>query len=1158
MARSPIKTRARTNNKLRVYNSNKKNNRNNNAKNGRLNQADSLSQLTPSQSQNNEASVGRSTGDTSQASHSGYNGDSERRLTVGSDEGNQNIDVERYNNPEGFGLEIEAERNTEEVSTTINMHLGKSLDTKLLDIVPEEIGRLLGVSNSIQHFPNKKITKLARQVFTKVLRKTQEPNMSSEEEVTAFMKYFLLFVIICDKPEDNKDIARQMEERITAISNDDWDQFKLSTLRSKQLSKVAIVTDRMKLNLTSKYLKGGQISKAYSNLIETKVLMKPSGETLQKLKEKYPEQCNGGLSASEEEEMKNYVQKESDRLCISEDELCYLIRKLPNLIATGIDNGRNEHLRALIGYDVKDPSAAEFREVYAKHINRIINNDIPISIRHLFTDCEAVAIPKGDNEVRPIGKGSIDRKVASKAVSWLINKKIKHTFGKCKQKALDPKATESIAIRVSHVKDEEVEWDMFMPDSMNAFNMSSRKRALYEVMKSMPEIYPYLSLLYGDTSNMWYWGIEDGIEVIESKEGSQQGCNLGNLMCGLAFMPLTKKVSDIINGRGYSEFYVDDGNIACPFDVMKEVVSHILERGPDVGYVVHTLNKGIMMVAATGSLMVSIKRKLEYVRTGLSKDIIVLHPKDYAESATVIEDRSIYSEEELHEYDRERRRNILDVKREYGAKVLGSYVGDEEYVKKMLLKKIGELKVEAEVLVAHENVQEKLIFLTRCFTHKVNHLLRTMSPSLLEGFCKEVDMLQKSILCSILGNCNVHNLSEEEWDQATLSTINAGLGIRSARKVCDVAFLAATIDSGILDEVSNNTLLRDVKEAIDRLMLISNEELTVEIIKGMGKRSNDDDGGTKGRQFELNQLIEERYKQKFKDSIRDPKKLGWIQSQDKNKVGAAHWGVLPKDALSIFDSAAMRIIVNARLFRKQPLAYPGIRCDCKGKGAHKDSPIVDPQCLHCLSCAKEGLGGNIHNGVLSTVIAALRAAGCAVKKEPDSVFMSLDTTAFTEEQRRMRPDASIHNVDGEKIMIDVSVATPVPILVEEGVYTFEEAKVIFSRGNIRKEVKDKKYKDICNAIGARFQSIIFELPGTLHEDSHRFIKNIFKNFESEYMKGVLLKRYWWQRISCSFQQQFARGITVKMRKLNNSNGIGGNRYEYSNDFIQEGYSDEII
>jgi hypothetical protein len=66
----------------------------------------------------------------------------------------------------------------------------------------------------------------------------------------------------------------------------------------------------------------------------------------------------------------------------------------------------------------------------------------------------------------------------------------------------------------------------------------------------------------------------------------------------------------------------------------------------------------------------------------------------------------------------------------YGMVLLGSPIGSTELIINYLQNKISEVKHECDRLIQLENPQTKFLLLYYCFSRKINHLLRSISPAL--------------------------------------------------------------------------------------------------------------------------------------------------------------------------------------------------------------------------------------------------------------------------------------------------------------------------------------------------------------------------------------------------------------------------------------------
>ena len=101
---------------------------------------------------------------------------------------------------------------------------------------------------------------------------------------------------------------------------------------------------------------------------------------------------------------------------------------------------------------------------------------------------------------------------------------------------------------------------------------------------------------------------------------------------------------------------------------------------------------------------------------------------------------------------------------------------------------------------------------------------------------------------------------------------------------------------------------------------------------------------------------------------------------------------------------------------------------------------------------------------------------------------------------------------------------------------------------LRYQEKMRKYDAIATANNLKFHPIIFETTGRMHSESFAFITRLLELFNDRYQGGTLLKKYWLDRISCSYQHQVAIAIRDKLRYLKGSRYSQGN-YENRVDFI---------
>ena len=65
--------------------------------------------------------------------------------------------------------------------------------------------------------------------------------------------------------------------------------------------------------------------------------------------------------------------------------------------------------------------------------------------------------------------------------------------------------------------------DTFLGYGKNGFNLASRIRAFANIIKHHPRPFPHILAMYGCSSRVWYFGLQDQIHPINCEVGAQQG-----------------------------------------------------------------------------------------------------------------------------------------------------------------------------------------------------------------------------------------------------------------------------------------------------------------------------------------------------------------------------------------------------------------------------------------------------------------------------------------------------------------------------------------------------------------------------------------------------------------------------------------------------------
>jgi hypothetical protein len=265
--------------------------------------------------------------------------------------------------------------------------------------------------------------------------------------------------------------------------------------------------------------------------------------------------------------------------------------------------------------------------------------------------------------------------------------------------------------------------------------------------------------MYLCRSNGWYSGLPDGIKGIGSLHGYHQGDVLASWLYVLTNQPLLESIHEAVIAAFPDEvseyqqlWYIDDGNIHASHQVMKVIIKCLLSEGPKYGYHINR-SKGKYLIGLCDSVEHSEAIRANLVQElGLSDGIIINHPENSPFDISLEEKRKIY-----------------------GVKVVGSFIGTPEFIRCKLESYLQELEAGADKLIAHKDLQERMILFRSSFIKKPLHIFRTVNPIYTQEFAVKFEEIKLKILLSILG-MEARDLSVLQYKIAQLSIKEGGLG----------------------------------------------------------------------------------------------------------------------------------------------------------------------------------------------------------------------------------------------------------------------------------------------------------------------------------------------------------------------------------------------
>ena len=952
--------------------------------------------------------------------------------------------------------------------------------------------------------------KRIRRIFTSALENIiRDPGNSSN-----WQKLFLLpslLLVRCSKTTLN--------DRIRAINDDEW----LFTVGDVISNQAKTPVGRNPQKRVSQYLCAGRISKAMDIVLNGTEMAPSSEEVFAQLLSKHPQE---EVDASEEilEELHSFVASPDQKTQIGKQLIHEIIGNWKALVRPGTDKLRNEHLKLLVGHHLKVQEDDEtlFTDLLAEVVQLIANCEYPAEIAPALRDNEIIAIPKNQviPDVRPIGIGATLRKLCSSCIAKK-NYKLNEKRFRSHQMGLKPNGVEAIIHKLNLSIEKHPEYDVFTIDADNAFNRSNRILGLCEVKKHCPGNLPFLKSMYLCRSNGWYSGLPDGIKNIGSLHGYHQGDVLASWLYVLTNQPLLESIHEAViaafpeEEKEYQQlWYIDDGSIHASHQVMQVIIRYLQEKGPKYGYHINR-NKGKYLIGLCESAEHSQAIRANLVQEfGLSDEIIVNHPDNNPSDIPLEEKRKLY-----------------------GVKVVGSFVGTPEFIRSKLDSYLQELAVGAEKLIAHTDLQERMILFRSSFIKKPLHIFRTINPLYSQDFAAKFEEIKMKILFSILG-MEANNLPALYYKVAQLSIKEGGLGLLNHSLVGKAAYVASLVSFHqqyrriLLGNV--NLALIPQESVVGQFILLSklfcgSDKLCPSVYELLESKATK----VKSLQGSFTEWLHQSDVESIHNSVKVESLhwFKWVRNLTKGDGACGKW----LEALPTYEKFRMtaipyRICLRYRMYLPTINFSNGSRCICK------ERPVLDPYGHHLASgCFIGGHGSNTHYNLVREVNNILHYGGHATKKEEKHLFVDTlpDHPLSDDKQRGLRPDISVLNYNGfgNKLCLDVTVTaslryhvngTPRELSIPESAQIGKQADIAFKK-------KMDKYDPICKANRLGFLPIVFESNGFLHRKSVDFFHQVAENCAVD--KGIsteIIFNYFLKGLSFSLQKSIAHSIQFKL------------------------------
>jgi hypothetical protein len=540
----------------------------------------------------------------------------------------------------------------------------------------------------------------------------------------------------------------------------------------------------------------------------------------------------------------------------------------------------------------------------------------------------------------------------------------------------------------------------------------------------------------------------------------------------------------------------------------------LLSEGPKYGYHINR-TKGKYLIGLCDSIEQSQAIRANLVHElGLSDGIIINHPENSPFDISLEEKRKMY-----------------------GVKVVGSFIGTPEYIRCQLESYLHELETGADKLIAHKDLQERMILFRSSFIKKPLHIFRTVNPIYTQEFAVKFEEIKLKILLSILG-MEARDLSVLQYKIAQLSIKEGGLGLLNHALVGKAAYVASIVS---FHQKYQRVLLGNVNlTLIPQGSVVGQFILFSKSFCGIDKLCPSvyellDLKGTKLKtlQGSLTEWLHQSDVETIHNSVKAESLhwFKWIRNLTKGDGACGKWlETLPTYEKFRMTSIPYRICLRYRMFLPTVNFSNGSRCICK------ERPALDPYGHHLASgCFIGGHGSNTHYNLVREVNSILHYGGHATKKEEKHLFVDTvpEHPLSEEKQRGLRPDISVFNYNGfgNKLCLDVTITATLKYHVN-GLprdLSIPESTQIGKQADIAYKKKMDKYDEVCKANRLGFLPIVFESNGFLHRKSVDFFHQVAENCAVD--KGIpteAIFNYFLKGLSFSLQKSIAHSIQFKL------------------------------
>ena len=365
-------------------------------------------------------------------------------------------------------------------------------------------------------------------------------------------------------------------------------------------------------------------------------------------------------------------------------------------------------------------------------VNTMVKGKVPAYVSPFLCGARLHAANKKDGGLRPVAVGNLLRRLTSKALVRSIEYKVRELLSPHQLGVGTRGGCETIVHTVKEALRRDPSKWVLQIDLQNAYNSLDRSKMLAEVARQLPECLPWAVTCYGTPSFLQF-----GSSTLISSSGVQQGDPFAGDCFAITLQPILETIETEAPTLAAHAWFHDDGNAVGDLDELGQVVDIVKREGPALGVTLNLDKSSIWCPMVTG-------------------------PGE---------------PDPLH-------RKILRIQ-DTGIKLLGSPIGDEDYIKRFFQARTDKVRSITAELSSLQQPHLEFVLLRSCLAlPKIVYMLRTTDTTSLKPLLHQFDSITREGLSRILGR----PVSNQGWDQAKIPVCMGGLGLRAASDHGDAAF----------------------------------------------------------------------------------------------------------------------------------------------------------------------------------------------------------------------------------------------------------------------------------------------------------------------------------------------------------------------------------